>query len=248
MKSETQDALVRILPVIPIIALALAIQDNNSHSYYVFLRFLVCGFFGYWTIFLVRIEKEGWSWIFGMTALLYNPVLKVELDRDYWMSINIITVILCFVSGAILYRWSEFWDHLKNFGKTSFRELWKDTETFLIVVAVFLVGLCYGGFSIWKITPPGKQWAEERQENRSKRVVEEFKRRAHDLKWNEYTFEGDFREGGFSLKLVDFMAENFSTEELQKINKDFRADLGVELKNWESELLPRARKLGYRGY
>ena len=65
------------------------------YGYYNLSRLVVCGcsiFF----IFSLRREKDVlFAWIFGLLAVLYNPIIPIHLyQKELWMVVNAITAII----------------------------------------------------------------------------------------------------------------------------------------------------------
>ena len=65
------------------------------YSFYMLLRLLVCltAVVGY-----IRAREEqqrSWLWIYGVIAVLYNPILPIHLmAKSLWIVINIATAVL----------------------------------------------------------------------------------------------------------------------------------------------------------
>lgn len=78
---------------IPLGVLSVALLQL-PYWYYLFVRLIVCGA----CIFLTRAEVEAhrtrWAWTLGAVAFLYNPLIKVHLDRELWWIINLATIWL----------------------------------------------------------------------------------------------------------------------------------------------------------
>ena len=88
---------ITIVRIIAIIMLFIALEDN-PYGYYQILRWVVCGVAGY-SAYLAHINNRiAWTWIFGITAILYNPISTIHLARDTWKVLNAITVVVIFVS------------------------------------------------------------------------------------------------------------------------------------------------------
>ena len=65
-------------------------------GYYMLLRVITCATCVYSA---VKFKTEWTRWIFGVFAVLYNPVLPVHLgDKDLWSIINIITLIYTWIA------------------------------------------------------------------------------------------------------------------------------------------------------
>lgn len=48
----------------------------------------------------VELEKSGWAWVFGIIALLFNPIIPVHLSREIWAPIDIMAALI-FSEGKI---------------------------------------------------------------------------------------------------------------------------------------------------
>lgn len=79
--------------LIAIAALSWALLPFNPYSYYILLRWVCCPILTYlaWQAFLT--EKWNWAWIFGLSALLFNPLFRVGLTREVWTVVNIALII-----------------------------------------------------------------------------------------------------------------------------------------------------------
>lgn len=87
--------------IFPIVSLFLLIgvfvdSYNLSDGYYMLLRVITCATCVYSA---VKFKTEWTRWIFGVFAVLYNPVLPVHLgDKDLWSIINLATIIYMWVA------------------------------------------------------------------------------------------------------------------------------------------------------
>jgi hypothetical protein len=73
-----------IFKIVRIIAAALLFWalDRHPYGYYTILRFVVCGVAGYGIFISMELDKNVWAWILGITAVLFNPILPIHLNRD----------------------------------------------------------------------------------------------------------------------------------------------------------------------
>lgn len=69
-----------------------ALNPSNPYGYYILLRWVSCGIFAYIASRALEHKKQGWVWVLGMTALVYNPIFRVHLNRELWSIINIVTI------------------------------------------------------------------------------------------------------------------------------------------------------------
>lgn len=76
--------------------------DRHPYSYYTLLRFVVCGVSAYGVYFAIELNKQGWAWILGIVAILFNPFVPVYLDRSTWAIIDLGVAGLLFTSLLLL--------------------------------------------------------------------------------------------------------------------------------------------------
>ena len=82
------------LPVIYIIAGMLFIGAAPlPYGYYTLLRLITCGFFIWAAIINHQNQGKVLPWIFGFLALLFNPIIKIHLPKEFWVVIDISTAI-----------------------------------------------------------------------------------------------------------------------------------------------------------
>jgi hypothetical protein len=75
-----------------------ALNPENPYGYYVLLRWVCCGVFGFLTFHALGHKMQGWSWTLGITALVYNPIFRIHLTREIWVVVNIVTIGIAIVS------------------------------------------------------------------------------------------------------------------------------------------------------
>ena len=75
-----------------ILMLLWALNPLNPYGYYILLRWICCAVFVYLAIQSWKIEKQGWVWILGVTAAIYNPILRIHSTREMWSIVNLITI------------------------------------------------------------------------------------------------------------------------------------------------------------
>lgn len=85
------------IKIIVILMLFWALADN-PYGYYQILRWVVCGLTGYLTYLAYDGDKNVWVWIFGITAVLFNPIAPIHLDKETWSVINLIVAAIIFIS------------------------------------------------------------------------------------------------------------------------------------------------------
>jgi hypothetical protein len=75
-----------------------------AYAYYMLLRVVLCLTAVYGIALALGCGKGAWLWVFGLLAVLYNPVLPVHLGwKPAWVVLNGATVVL-FWLGVYLVR------------------------------------------------------------------------------------------------------------------------------------------------
>ncbi|MEW6738785.1 MAG: DUF6804 family protein [Nitrospirota bacterium] len=72
--------------------------DRHAYGYYQILRWVVCGVGAYSTFVAMELEKISWAWALGITAVVFNPIIPIHLNRDTWAIIDIAAAILFVLS------------------------------------------------------------------------------------------------------------------------------------------------------
>ncbi|MDD5746207.1 MAG: hypothetical protein PHO30_02975 [Candidatus Omnitrophica bacterium] len=84
--------------IIATILLALALNPYNPYGYYVLLRWVCCAIFVFLTITSFENKKENWIWIFGVLAFIYNPIIRIHLNKFLWTIINLVSIVTIVLS------------------------------------------------------------------------------------------------------------------------------------------------------
>jgi presenilin-like A22 family membrane protease len=79
-----------------------ALNPENPYSYYILLRWVCCAAFAYLAFQALAQEKKGFVWVLVVTALVYNPVIRVHLTREIWSVINVATIAMAVASVFVL--------------------------------------------------------------------------------------------------------------------------------------------------
>lgn len=89
-----------IVRVVAAAMLLIAFADM-PYAYYQALRWVVCGVTGYGAYMAYERKNQVWAWIFGITAILFNPIMPFYLERETWQLLDVATAIMLFVSMAM---------------------------------------------------------------------------------------------------------------------------------------------------
>ncbi|MEW6620151.1 MAG: DUF6804 family protein [bacterium] len=79
-----------------------ALNPENPYGYYILLRWVCCAIFAYLAIQSLAQEKQGVVWVLGVTAVIYNPIIRVHLTREIWSVVNVATIVVAMVSIFVL--------------------------------------------------------------------------------------------------------------------------------------------------
>ena len=95
--------MVRLFLLAPVAMLAIALL-HMPYGYYQLLRLVVTICAGLLVIFAWQNRRPLTLGMFGLTALIYNPVLPIAFPRQIWWWINVATIIM-FVGAFATFTW-----------------------------------------------------------------------------------------------------------------------------------------------
>jgi Family of unknown function (DUF6804) len=81
-----------------------AAVEKHPYSFYTLLRWICCPVFAYPAFAAHEKNRVLWVWIFGVLAALYNPIVRVHLDRTTWIGINWVTIAVIVVAAITFWR------------------------------------------------------------------------------------------------------------------------------------------------
>lgn len=79
-----------------------ALYPGNPYGYYILLRWICCAAFAYLAVQALVQGKQGWVWVLGVSAVIYNPFIRIHLTRAIWSAVNIATIVVLGMSVASL--------------------------------------------------------------------------------------------------------------------------------------------------
>lgn len=105
--SEKIDQLPKKYPtIIPssisVIMLLLAIPPIWPYGYYTLLRLVVCGTASFIAYRSHKLHRQFLTYITGFLALLFNPIIPVHLDKEFWGILDLTAAAIIFVSTWLL--------------------------------------------------------------------------------------------------------------------------------------------------
>jgi hypothetical protein len=84
------------------IFLLLALIDGWQYGFFTILRFVVFFSTAFVAYLAYQAEKEGWTWIMGAIAVLFNPFIPIYLTREVWVLIDSVVGIFLLASTVLL--------------------------------------------------------------------------------------------------------------------------------------------------
>jgi len=69
------------------------------YGYYTLLRLIVCGIFAFAAFVAHERKHEILPWVYGLTSVLFNPIVKIYLPKDIWEFLDICAGILLLVTA-----------------------------------------------------------------------------------------------------------------------------------------------------
>lgn len=96
---------IKILPIIGSIFLGVALSDM-PYGYYKLLRIFIFVITGCLLFYSYHAKKTAWSWLFGIIAYIFNPIIPMHMDRATWQLVDV-SVIVLFVVWLLSF-WNEF--------------------------------------------------------------------------------------------------------------------------------------------
>ena len=85
-----------ILPKVSAILILAIMIFGVEYSYYDVLRLVCCGLLGY--VLYYEKEKIGWAITWIVSILILQPLLKLNLERDLWIIIDVILISILIIS------------------------------------------------------------------------------------------------------------------------------------------------------
>lgn len=73
------------------------------YGYYMLLRLIACGVFAWAAFITYEKNEEILPWVFGILALVFNPIIKIHFPKELWAVIDVCSgIFLLLVSKQLL--------------------------------------------------------------------------------------------------------------------------------------------------
>jgi len=81
------------------VLLLIAIPSFWPYSFYLLLRWIIFASSLYIAYSFYNSKLNGWSFVFGGIAFIFNPILPIYLDKSSWVGIDLVSSVLFFISA-----------------------------------------------------------------------------------------------------------------------------------------------------
>ena len=91
-----------VAQIVGVAMLAWALVPANPYGYYILLRIVLCGIFVFLAVKAHGLKQVGWVWVLAIAAVVYNPIVRVHLNREIWSVVNLATIGLLIATVFVL--------------------------------------------------------------------------------------------------------------------------------------------------
>ncbi len=63
------------------------------YAYYQLLRWVVCGVGAYTAFIAYESGRTGWAGLFGLIAVLFNPIVPFYMQRETWQVLDLLAAV-----------------------------------------------------------------------------------------------------------------------------------------------------------
>ena len=81
-----------------------ALIPGIPYGYFTLLRWVVAGTCVYRFLLSTEQNQKGWMWFFAITAVLFNPIVPFQLNRDTWQFIDLVAGVCLLISQSAVIR------------------------------------------------------------------------------------------------------------------------------------------------
>lgn len=72
--------------------------DRHTYNYYEVLRLVVSGVCLFGVYVSWKFKKLDWAWLFGALVVLFNPLIRIPLQRLTWNVIDVAVAVLLLIT------------------------------------------------------------------------------------------------------------------------------------------------------
>lgn len=82
-------------------AMLLLALGSWQYGYFQLLRVVVCGVGLYSGWYFLEIKQPSWAWFFFLTAVLFNPIVIVSLQKSTWQLLDLAVGAVFLISLSV---------------------------------------------------------------------------------------------------------------------------------------------------
>jgi hypothetical protein len=80
---------------------------SERRDFYTLLRWVCCAAFAYSAFAAFQMKRVPWAWIFGILAVLFNPLVPVYLQRATWQILDSASIGVIVTAVIVFWRSSS---------------------------------------------------------------------------------------------------------------------------------------------
>ena len=107
MKAKSTLSPLYIAWLIAAVMLVFAAVEKQPDSFYTLLRWVCCAVFAYSGVTSFQMKRMLWLCIFGVLAVLFNPIFPLGLDRSSWIVADLLSIGAMLIAAFIFRKLSE---------------------------------------------------------------------------------------------------------------------------------------------
>ncbi len=107
MKAKSTLSPLYIAWLIAAVMLVFAAVEKQPDSFYTLLRWVCCAVFAFSGVTSFQMKRMLWLCIFGVLAVLFNPILPLGLNRTQWIVADWFSIGAMLIAAFIFRKLSE---------------------------------------------------------------------------------------------------------------------------------------------
>lgn len=96
----------KVPAIVTVILLLCTVSRKWPYGFYTILRVVASGSAVYLAAGSNKLDKKPWVWLMGATAIVFNPIVPVRLDRSMWIYLDLAAALL-FAASLLFVRSSS---------------------------------------------------------------------------------------------------------------------------------------------
>src|SRR5206468_9295316 len=101
MKAKSIVSLLYVAWLIAAVMLVFAAAEKQPDSFYTLLRWVCCAVFAYSGVTSFQMKRMLWLCIFGVLAVLFNPIFPLGLNRSSWIVADLLSIGAMLIAAFI---------------------------------------------------------------------------------------------------------------------------------------------------